>query len=106
MRYTSHIFVCTNQRADTAKKSCGEDCGKALIERLKEEIKIQQLEGRIRIQASGCLGACSKGPAMVVYPEGVFYGDLTPDDIPSIVTQHLLQGNPLEEKRIFQEFDI
>jgi (2Fe-2S) ferredoxin len=46
--------------------------------------------------ATGCLGFCSAGPLMVVYPEGIWYQPKTPDDIDEIFESHLRGGRPVE----------
>ena len=42
--------------------------------------------------AHGCFGLCALGPIMVVYPEGAFYSRVTPEDVPEIVSEHLLKA--------------
>ena len=44
---------------------------------------------------TGCLGFCSAGPLMVVYPEGVWYQPKTPEDIDEIVQSHFVEGKPV-----------
>ena len=96
MRYDKHIFVCTNQKEDLSKKSCGKAHGQELIQELKAQIQGANLEGNIRVQASGCLGVCKLGPAMVVYPEGIFYGAVETDFIPLFIEEHLKHNRPLK----------
>ncbi len=52
--------------------------------------------GKIRVSKSGCLGRCSLGPCMVVYPEGIWYNYASFDDIDEIVNTHILNGEPVE----------
>jgi NADH-quinone oxidoreductase subunit F len=66
-------------------------------EALQREIKKYGLEEVVRIVETGCMGACSLGPIMVVYPEGVFYQKLTPQAAEKIVQEHLLKGRILQE---------
>jgi (2Fe-2S) ferredoxin len=47
------------------------------------------------ITSCGCLGECEGGAIVLVYPEGILYGHVTPDDVPQIVDQHLLTGRPV-----------
>lgn len=96
MKYKKHIFVCTNQRAATERKCCGEANGLALVAALKKQLKDKNLSVEIRAQRTGCLDVCELGPSMVVYPEGVFYGNVQLADINEIVEKHLVENNPVE----------
>jgi (2Fe-2S) ferredoxin len=94
------IFVCTNQ-----KSGVGDDLAKAL----KKELKIQGVKSLLfggkkvhtRIQTCNCLDLCKQckkgsGAALVVYPEGIFYGDARPKDAERLV-QSLVTGRPLAD---------
>lgn len=96
MRFEKHIFICTNQRAAGEKKSCGEACGLELVKEFKRVMKEKGLNSRMRAQKTGCLDACEQGPSLVIYPDGVFYGGVTPADIPEIVDEHLIRNNVVE----------
>jgi NADH-quinone oxidoreductase subunit F len=45
-----------------------------------------------QVVETGCLGPCAVGPVVLVYPDGVFYQNVKPDDVPEIVSEHLLKG--------------
>ena len=49
----------------------------------------------MRANTAGCLDACAYGPTVVVYPEGVWYGGVRPEDVPEIVERHLMGGEPV-----------
>jgi len=66
-------------------------------EALQREIKKYGLDEVVRIVETGCMGACSLGPIMVIYPEGVFYQKLTPQAAVKIVQEHLLKGRIVQE---------
>ena len=68
---------------------------------MKEEIKKRGLAGKIRVNKAGCLDQCSKGVSMVVYPEGVWYGKVTLEDVHEIIESHLMTGKPVERLRTF-----
>ena len=70
-----------------------------MAQKMKEEIQKRQLVGKIRINKSGCLGQCSKGISIVVYPEGVWYGHVTKEDVAEIVEKHLVGNEPVERLR-------
>jgi (2Fe-2S) ferredoxin len=103
MRYQNHIFVCTNQKAE-GKTCCGEARGMELVEKFRDGIKEAGLVGKVRAQRAGCLDACKHGPAVVVYPEGTYYGQVGPDDVKRIIEEHVMGGKELADKVIsFQE---
>jgi (2Fe-2S) ferredoxin len=96
MRFEKHIFICANQKAE-GKACCGEVRGMELVEKFREVLAEKGLKGKVRAQRSGCLDACSKGPALVVYPDGTYYGGVTPADVERIINQHIIEGNVVEE---------
>jgi (2Fe-2S) ferredoxin len=100
MKYQKHLFICTNQRPDGEKKSCGEACGLTLVKEFKKLLREKNLHGFMRAQRTGCLDACEHGPSLVVYPDGVFYGGVRPEDAAEIIEEHLMQNKPVERLRI------
>ncbi len=103
MLYTKHLFICTNQRPEGSRVSCGEGHGLSLVAAFKKLIKDKQLSTEIRAQKAGCLEACELGPSVAVYPEGVFYGNVQLADVEEIVTEHLENGRIVE--RLVMDFD-
>ncbi len=89
MLFTKHVFICTNQRPEGSRVSCGEGHGMALVAAFKKLIKDKGLNTEIRAQRTGCLEACEAGPSVVVYPEGVFYSNVQLSDVEEIVIEHL-----------------
>jgi (2Fe-2S) ferredoxin len=49
------------------------------------------------VSAASCFGMCDKGPIMVVYPEGVWYKEITPERVETVVEQHLEENRTVEE---------
>jgi len=95
MRFRKHLFICTNQRTEGTRPSCGEACGLELVAAFKKELKAAGLSGSVRAQRSGCLDACEHGPSLVVYPEGIFYGSVQPGDVSEIVREHIVNDRPV-----------
>ena len=96
MLYTKHIFICTNQRKPGERICCGEEHGMQLVNAFKEEIKKRGLKTTVRAQRTGCLDICERGPSLVVYPEGVFYGKVQLSDVNEIIEQHIINNRPVE----------
>jgi (2Fe-2S) ferredoxin len=86
--YDLHLFVCTNQR-ELPKSGCGDLGSMDLVATLKKELKSRNVDKKIRINKSGCLDVCEQGPAMVLYPEGKWFFNVTPQNIPYILDEIL-----------------
>ncbi|MGB4005851.1 MAG: NADH-quinone oxidoreductase subunit NuoF [Halanaerobiales bacterium] len=93
--YRSHVLICTG----TGCVSSG--AGK-LKEKLTAELEERGLQKEIKVVDTGCHGFCEKGPIVIVYPEGVFYCQVTEDDINDIVEEHLLKGR-IVERLLYKE---
>lgn len=96
MKYELHLFVCINQRND-GRESCGEEHGLKMVTRCKELLAEFGLKGRIRVNKAGCLDVCAYGPAMVVYPEGIWYGAMTLERAERVMHEHIRNGKPVTE---------
>ncbi len=87
------MFVCTNERAaDHPKGCCKARGGVEVRDALKAELTKRGLSKLIRANNAGCLDQCEHGVAVVVYPEQVWYGGVTVQDVPEIVEKHLVGG--------------
>jgi (2Fe-2S) ferredoxin len=67
-----------------------------LVKLFREKIKEKGIPFPVRAQRAGCFDLCAFGPAVVVYPEGVFYGHVTPADVDEIIESHLIANQPVE----------
>jgi (2Fe-2S) ferredoxin len=96
LHYEFHIFVCTNRRPDGHKEGCcASKGGEDLRNYFKRRAKELGLTGS-RINGAGCLGRCSLGPALVIYPEGIWYSPKNESDIDEILDSHIQQGKHVE----------
>ena len=104
MPLAHHVFVCAAQK---------DEIGKEVAKALKLELKKQNLKTWLggglkqhnRVQTCNCLDRCKQckkgsGAALVVYPEGIFYGHVRPKDAADIVSQHLGAGQPVARLQI------
>lgn len=99
--FTCHLFVCCNRREPGHPRGCcNADGSAALRAALKDELKRQGLGPNVRCNEAGCLDQCEFGPTLVVYPQGVWYGGVTVDDVPRIVAETVVGGRVLEDLRI------
>lgn len=83
--YRSHVLVCGGT-------GCTSSGAPKLIEALQTEINKNGLKDEVAVVQTGCHGLCALGPIMVIYPEATFYTLVKPEDIPEIVSEHLLKG--------------
>ena len=93
--YRSHVLVCGGT-------GCTSSGSPKIMEALKYEIKHQGLEEEVAVVETGCHGLCALGPIMIVYPDATFYSMVQVNDIPEIVSEHLLKGRVVT-RLLYQE---
>ncbi len=81
----SHVLVCGGT-------GCTSSSSEKIMEAMEAEIAKKGLAEEIKVIKTGCFGLCALGPIMIVYPEGCFYSRVTLEDVPEIVSEHLLKG--------------
>ncbi|MBR2951389.1 MAG: NAD(P)H-dependent oxidoreductase subunit E, partial [Clostridia bacterium] len=81
----SHVLICGGT-------GCTSSGSVNIRLALEEEIKKQGLSEEIKVIQTGCFGLCALGPIMIIDPDGTFYSRVTVEDIPEIVSEHLLKG--------------
>lgn len=86
--YRCHVMVC-------AGTGCTSSGSLPVAAAFEAEITKNSLEEEIRVIRTGCFGLCALGPIVVVYPEASFYSRVKPEDVPEIVSEHLLKGRPV-----------
>ena len=99
--YQRHIFVCINERApDNPKGCCKLKGGDKVRDRFKRELTARGIKGQVRANNAGCLDQCEHGVTVVVYPEQVWYGGVTTEDVPEIIERHIIAGEYVERLMI------
>ena len=93
--YRSHVLVCGGT-------GCTSSGSEKIIQKLQEEIQKNGLSEEVSVVKTGCHGVCALGPIMIVYPEAAFYSMVKEEDIPEIVSEHLLKGR-IVTRLLYQE---
>ncbi len=83
--FRSQVLVCTGT-------GCSSSNSRKIVEVFEAEIKNSGLENEVKVVPTGCFGLCETGPVVIIYPEGAFYSHLKVEDVPRIVSEHLLKG--------------
>lgn len=103
-RFQRHLFVCVNQRpGDDPRGCCAERGGMEVAKALKKKLYERGFKRIVRPNKAYCLDQCARGVTMVVYPDGVWYGGVTPADVDEIIEEHVVHGRPVERLRIPDE---
>ena len=93
--FRSHVLICGGT-------GCTSSGSLKIYEKLQEEIDKNGLSKEVQVVKTGCFGLCANGPIMIVYPEGTFYSMVNVEDIPEIVSEHLLKGR-IVTRLVYQE---
>ncbi len=92
-----HAFICTSCTLNGAPRgSCNKKSSPELLQYLTEALEDAGLSDDVEVTFTGCVN----GPVMVVYPEGVWYGNLDEDAIDRIVEEHLEGDTPVADLQI------
>ncbi|HAG11586.1 MAG TPA: hydrogenase [Desulfotomaculum sp.] len=95
MEWRAQLLVCAG--AACVSSGCRE-IRDAIVAKINEH----GLQNEVKVIETGCVGSCVIGPLALVYPEGVFYQKLTPDDAEDIVVEHLLKGK-IVDRLLYQD---
>ncbi len=92
--YARHVLLCTGGYCSPERQ------GGALYRLLATLLQREGLlfgAGRVKRGETPCLGVCTGGPVLVVYPEGIWYASVTPALLERIVVEHLRDGRVIED---------
>ena len=86
--YQKQIFVCTNDNKGE-KPSCGDHQGEEVFRQLRALAKERGLHPKIRVAQAKCLGMCSMGVNIMVYPDNVWHSGVRKEDVPGLAEKYL-----------------
>ena len=93
--YRKQVLVCGGT-------GCTSSGSQKVIKALEDSLKANGIDNEVLVVRTGCFGLCALGPIMIVYPEGAFYAQATPEGVERIVKEHLKEGNIVKEL-LYQE---
>lgn len=103
-KFTHHIFVCCNRREPGHSRGCCDPEGSEHLKNIfKNEVKRRGLTPQVRANKAGCLDQCERGPTVVIYPQEIWYGGVTAEDVPRIIEETIVNGRVIEEFLIADE---
>ncbi len=86
-----------NERPPEDPKGCCAAKGaREIRDMLKAELKRRGLAGIVRANNSGCLDACEHGATLVIYPEAIWYGGVTRNDVNEIIDRTIVMGEVVQ----------
>ncbi len=85
----SHVLICGGT-------GCTSSGSVKIQEAFETHLAANGINEEVKIVQTGCFGLCALGPVVIIYPEGTFYSQVTPEDVKEIVEEHLLKGRIVE----------
>jgi (2Fe-2S) ferredoxin len=90
-----HVYVCTQEKPNPEAPSCSNKGSGKVLEALRAELNKAGLGDEVQVTTSGSIGLCTRGPNMIVYPEGIWYSGVQVADVAEIVADHFGNGRPV-----------
>jgi len=92
-----HIFVCSSFRVSGEPQGiCHKKGASALVPYIDNELIDRGMEN-VMVSTTGCLKVCDRGPILVVYPEGYWYGGVESEAVVDAILDALEEGKSAEE---------
>ena len=86
----SHVMVCGGT-------GCTSSNSAAVIAEFEKLLAEKGLDKEVKVVRTGCFGLCEAGPVCIVYPEGAFYSHVQPENVATIIDEHLIKGRIVKD---------
>ena len=87
-QFQRHLFVCINEREPGDPRGCCAGRGGVEVaSAFKKKLYDRGLKRIVRPNKAMCLDQCARGTVVVIYPEGVWYGGVTVEDVDEIIDE-------------------
>ncbi len=83
--FRSTVLVCGGT-------GCHSNHSGEIYDAFQKQLAENNLSGDVMLVKTGCFGLCAVGPVVIIYPEGSFYSNVTPEDVPELISEHLIKG--------------
>ena len=83
--FRSTVLVCGGT-------GCHSNHSGEIYDAFQKQIAENKLSEEVMLVKTGCFGLCAVGPVVIIYPEGSFYSHVTVDDVPELISEHLIKG--------------
>ena len=93
--YRKQVLVCGGT-------GCTSSNSLKVIQQLEESFKELGIDD-VLIVKTGCFGLCALGPIMIVYPEGAFYSQMTPEHVKTVAEKHLIKGGEIVKELLYAD---
>lgn len=90
MNFQYRVLVCNGTGCNSVDSA-------RILKKFELLLQSRNLNQKVELVATGCLGLCAQGPVVIVYPEGAFYSKVTEESVQKIVNQHLISGRIVRE---------
>lgn len=87
--FEKHLFICINERTE-GRECCAAKGSVEVHLAFKTKLRELGLSTRVRANKAGCLDQCKNGTTVVIYPQGIWYGHVTPADVNEIIEKSII----------------
>ncbi len=92
--YDRHMLLCIGPDCCTPEEGA---TAWSQLKKAAARLNGSSESGKLYRTKVGCLRICEFGPTAVVYPEGTWYGGLTPENLERVIEEDLANGKEVTD---------